>query len=177
MRDTRKYYISLESKLNVESRNHSFKRIHKEWMPQNFEVRWKNAHFLQKQYAKFKHIPQRYVKKVMLTLKLPTKNDIVKAGYIETKKNHTQHVFRSFNPVFFWISAKDHVFEILTKKANFRLSKYVLLKKDPKRPAKLLQLFFLVRALTDQFKFTKWQDLGKEQTPKLAFFRKWCFTR
>ena len=63
------------------------------------------------------------------------------------------------------------------KTANFRLSKYVLLKNVPKRPAKLLQLFFLVRALTDQFKFTKWQDLGKEQTPKLAFFRKWCFTR
>ena len=146
-------------------------------MPQNFEVRWKNAHFLQKQYAKFKTIPQRYVKKVTLTLKLPTKNDIVKAGYIETKKNHGQHVFRSFNPVFSEFLLKITFLRFWQKTANFWLSKYVLLKNVPKRPAKLLQSIFMVRALTDEFKFTKWQDLGKEQTPKLAFFRKRCFTR
>ena len=35
------------------------------------------------------------------------------------------------------------------KTANFRLSKYVLLKNVPKRPAKLMQSIFLLSALTD----------------------------
>ena len=44
---------------------------------------------------------------------------IIKAGYIEVTKNHTQHVPKSFELRFYRVPAKDHVFEILMQNDKF----------------------------------------------------------
>ena len=69
-------------------------------------------------------------------MKLPTKKDIVKAGYIEVKKNRIQHVPKSFNLGFYQIPAKDHVFEILTQNDKFSPETKYLVTKCPLQTCK-----------------------------------------
>ena len=71
------------------------------------------------------------MKNVLLTLKLPTKKDIVKAGYIEVTKNHTQHVPKSFKLCFYGVPAKDHVSEILMQSDKFLPEAKYIVRKGP----------------------------------------------
>ena len=71
------------------------------------------------------------MKNVLLALKLSTKKDIVKAGYIDVTKNHTRHVPKSFKLRFYGVFVKDHVFEILMQNDKFSPETIYIVKKCP----------------------------------------------